>query len=96
MENIKVPKKYVLAINTELQKNADEIIQYLLNNYKHFEEDPKFKEITGKHYDLIISHKSTIPDLVIYNKIFNKNYCFVEANKKENNYFPRRKRKATI
>ena len=89
MENIKVPKKYVLAINTELQKNADEIIQYLLNNYKHFEEDPKFKEITGKHYDLIISHKSTIPDLVIYNKIFNKNYCFVEANKKENNYFPR-------
>ena len=47
------------------------------------------KENTGKYYDTIISHKSTIPDLVIYNKVFNKNECFTEANKNENNYFPR-------
>ena len=76
-------------MNTELQKRSDLNIQFLLDNYKHFEEDPDFQKITGKHYDLIISHKSTIPDLVIYNKLFNKNDCFVEANKKENNYFPR-------
>ena len=89
MENREVPLKYVLVMNTELQKRSDLNIQFLLDNYKHFEEDPDFQKITGKHYDLIISHKSTIPDLVIYNKIFNKNDCFVEANKKENNYFPR-------
>ena len=89
MENREVPLKYVLVMNTELQKRSDLNIQFLLDNYKHFEEDPDFQKITGKHYDLIISHKSTIPDLVIYNKLFNKNDCFVEANKKENNYFPR-------
>ena len=81
--------KYVLAINTELQKKNDQNIQNFLNKYKHYEEYPELKINTGKDYDSIISHKSTIPDLVIYNKVFNKNDCFIEANKKENNYFPR-------
>jgi len=89
MENNISPIQYVLAINTELQKKNDQIIQNFLNKYKHYEEIPELKTNTGKDYDAIISHKSTIPDLVIYNKVFNKNDCFVEANKKENNYFPR-------
>ena len=80
-----------LSINTPLQKKNDDTIQNLfLNNYKYYKENPGFKKITGKNYDLIISHKSTIPDLVIYNKVFNKNECFLEANRKENNYFPRK------
>ena len=89
MENNISPIQYVLAINTELQKKNDQNIQYFLNKYKHYEEIPELKTNTGKDYDAIISHRSTIPDLVIYNKVFNKNDCFVEANKKENNYFPR-------
>jgi len=89
MENNISPIQYVLAINTELQKKNDQNIQYFLNKYKHYEEIQELKTNTGKDYDAIISHKSTIPDLVIYNKVFNKNDCFVEANKKENNYFPR-------
>ena len=36
------------------------------------------------HYD-IISDKSTIPDLIIYNKLLNKNVCFLQANR--NNKF---------
>ena len=80
-----------ISINTSLQKKNDENIQNIfLNNYKYYDENPEFKKITGKNYDLIISHKSTIPDLVIYNKVFNKNECFLEANANENNYFPRK------
>ena len=37
MENREVPLKYVLVMNTELQKRSDLNIQFLLDNYKHFE-----------------------------------------------------------
>ena len=78
-------EKRSLSVNTSIQKKNDENIQNLfLNNYKYYDENPQFKKITGKNYDLIISHKSTIPDLVIYNRVFNKNECFLEANRNEN------------
>ena len=84
-------EKRSLSVNTSIQKKNDENIQNLfLNNYKYYDENPQFKKITGNNYDLIISHKSTIPDLVIYNQVFNKNECFLEANRKENNYYPRK------
>ena len=89
MDNNPPNAKNGLTINTPLQKKSDQNIQFLLNKYKNVEENPELKLNTGKDYDIIISHKSTIPDLVIYNKVFNKNECFYEANKKENNYFPR-------
>ena len=45
---------------------------------------------TGKDAYDIISNKSTIPDLVIYNKSFNKNDCFYYSNKNNKNIkFPR-------
>ena len=84
-------EKRSLSVNTSIQKKNDENIQNLfLNNYKYYDENPQFKKITGNNYDLIISHKSTIPDLVIYNRVFNKNECFLEANRNENNYYPRK------
>ena len=89
MDNNPPNAKNGLAINTPLQKKSDQNIQFLLNKYKNVEENPELKLNTGKDYDIIISHKSTIPDLVIYNKVFNKNECFCGANLKENNYFPR-------
>ena len=72
-----------------MEKKNDRNIQYFLNRYKHYDENPEYAKNIGENENLIISHKSTIPDLVIYNKVFNKNECFYEANKKENNYFPR-------
>ena len=89
MEKKNIEEGPVLVINTALQKKNDRNIQYFLNRYKHYDENPEYAKNIGENANLIISHKSTIPDLVIYNKVFNKNECFYEANKKENNYFPR-------
>ena len=83
MDKTKENTKYTLIINTKLQKANDQNIQNFLNNYKYYEEWPILKENTGKNVDLIISHKSTIPDLVIWNKKFNKNECFEESNLKK-------------
>ena len=83
--------KRILLQNTTLQKANDEYIQQILNKYKYYDEKDEFYKNTGKDADLIISHKPTIPDLVIYNKPFNKNECFKEGNMNENNLFPRKK-----
>ena len=58
----------ILLLNTPLQKSNDEYIQQILNKYKYYDEKKEFKENTGKDVDLVISHKPTIPDLVIYNE----------------------------
>ena len=71
-----------------LQK-LDEFIQDCLNKFKFIDPLQTFYDRTGKDKDLIISHKSTIPDLVIWNKIFNKSECFEGANLKYFNSFPR-------
>ena len=80
----------ILLLNTPLQKSNDEYIQQILNQYKYYDEKKEFKENTGKDVDLVISHKPTIPDLVIYNKPFDKNKCFIEAKSGEMNTFPRK------
>jgi hypothetical protein len=46
-------------------------------------------DATGNDANTIISHKSTIPDLVIWNKTFDKNECFEGAECNNNNPFPR-------
>ena len=70
-------------------KNLDEFIQKCLDNFKFVEPKKELYEATGIDKDLIISHKSTIPDLVIWNKTFNKNRCFIGANSSIPNEFPR-------
>ena len=91
MSEIIIRKGYINEVqrNTQIQKRLDENIQNILNAYKYYDEKEEFKKNTGKDFDLIISHKSTIPDLVIFNKTFNKNNCFTDANIKEKNLFPR-------
>ena len=91
MSDIIIRKGYKNEVqrNTPIQERLDENIQNFLNVYKYYEEKEEFKQNTGKDFDLIISHKSTIPDLVIFNKEFNKNNCFTDANTKEINSFPR-------
>ena len=83
----RTPSKKILT-KKDLTK-LDEYIQQCLNMFKFVDPKPEFYEATGKEKDLIISHKSTIPDLVIWNKTFNKNECFEEANLKKQNPFPR-------
>ena len=70
-------------------KNLDDFIQKCLDNFKFVEPKKELYETTGIDKDLIISHKSTIPDLVIWNKTFNKNNCFIGANSSIQNEFPR-------
>lgn len=70
-------------------KNLDEYIQKCLDIFKFVEPKKELYEAAGDDKDIIISHKSTIPDLVIWNKTFNKNKCFIGANTSNPNDFPR-------
>ena len=76
--------------NGNLLKKLDDFIQFSLNKYFYVDAWEKLYEVSGdNHYD-IISDKSTIPDLIIYNKSFNKNKCFLHTNKNDKyNKFPR-------
>ena len=67
----------------------DNFIQNCLEKFKIVEPRKEFYDATGIDANYIISHKSTIPDLVIWNKKFNKNYCFEDADYNEENPFPR-------
>ena len=85
---IEVPKTTKI---TKIQKSLDTFIQNCLNKYKPLEHpDPSLYTNTAENEkDLIISKKSTIPDLVIWNKTFNKNDCFVDADTEVQSDFPR-------
>ena len=85
----KVKKDNKNKIEKKHLHNLDEFIQNCLNKFKFIEPLKSFYDMTGRDQDSIISHKSTIPDLVIWNKPFNKNECFEGANLEVNNVFPR-------
>ncbi len=70
-------------------KALDEFIQNSLDKYYFVDPMQEMYEATGVYSKFIVSNKSAIPDLVIWNKKFNKNECFYEANTKEYNPFPR-------
>ena len=87
-QNVNRAQSKKILTKKDLNK-LDDFIQQCLNMFKFVDPREEFYEATGKEKDLIISHKSTIPDLVIWNKTFNKNECFEEANTKKPNPFPR-------
>ena len=70
-------------------KELDLFIQNSLNKFFFVEPWKKLYERTGNNHRDIISDKSTIPDLIIYNKTFNKSDCFFESNEKTYIKFPR-------
>ena len=74
----------------ETLKKFDDFIQFSLDKYFYVDPWEKLYSVSGdNHYD-IISDKSTIPDLIIYNKSFNKNDCFLQSNKNNKfNKYPR-------
>lgn len=67
----------------------DDFIQNCLDKFKFVDPMPEMYQATGNDANFIISHKSTIPDLVIWNKTFNKNECFEGADFNTDNPFPR-------
>ena len=75
-------KKYLT--NEDLTK-FDDFIQNSLNKYSYVEPWDKLYTIIRVNHHNIISNKSTILDLVIYNKTFNKSDCFIQSNKKKSN-----------
>ena len=99
MKNEKIPKEKEENSQVKNSKNKitnkhltnlDNFIQQCLDKFKFVDPKQEFYDITGNEKDLIISHKSTIPDLVIWNKKFDKNECFEEgSNCKKVNLFPR-------
>ena len=56
----------------------DEFIQSSLDKFKLVDPMRELYNATKNDANSIISHKSTIPDLVIWNKKFNKNDCFYD------------------
>ena len=87
-ENL-LPKNPKNKITSKHLTNLDNFIQQCLDKFKFIDPKKEFYDATGDEKDLVISHKSTIPDLVIWNKKFNKNECFEEGNTKKMNSFPR-------
>ena len=73
--------------NTPEQKANYEVIKNCLEKYKKYPLNNEIKKIFEQNEE-IFSEEPLIPELVIKKEIFNKNNCFFEANKEENNYFP--------
>lgn len=67
----------------------DNFIQESLDKFTFSDPSQEMYASAGVYSRLIISDKSTIPDLIIYNKTFNKNDCFENCNSRIFNSFPR-------
>ena len=78
-------------LDDALHKNLDKFIQSCLSKYQITKPQKELYKKCGSDTNLIISHKSTIPDLVIWNKTFNKNECFENCDTSKINPFPRYK-----
>ena len=73
----------------QLHTELDKFIQTCLSKFKFVEPQKDFYNIVDKERKSIISYKSTIPDLVIWNQSFNKNECFIDSDLSTINPFPR-------
>ena len=70
-------------------KAFDDFVQKSLDKYSFVDPWDELYEATESYSKLIISNKSAIPDLVIFNKKFNKNDCFYDNKSNKFNAFPR-------
>ena len=91
--NKSLSEKEIQKINfsNTLHKSLDKFIQSCLNKFKLIEPPKDLYDKCGLDKNDIISHKSTIPDLVIWNKTFNKNECFEDSIISNISPFPRYK-----
>ena len=70
-------------------RKLDLFIQKSLDLYFYVDPWKKLYERTGRIHRNVISDKSTIPDLIIYNKQLNKSECFYEMNNSTYVEYPR-------
>jgi hypothetical protein len=82
-------KRKTYAKGFSNHKGLDDFIQNSLDKYYFVDPMEEMYEATGVYSKFIVSNKSAIPDLVIWNKKFNKNECFYEGSTKDYNAFPR-------
>ena len=83
--------KKLKYLKKEDLKSFDKFIQETLDKYIDVKPWEDLYKNTGDNHKDIISDKSTIPDLVIFNKRFNKLNCFYyENNKRQYVKFPRK------
>ena len=87
-KNSFIQKKDYLPTNSSIQKLNDNVIEIFLDYFKYYPISDEFKEIMEKNKE-IFEENPIKPDLVLRNKVFNKNKCFIDANQEEINYFPR-------
>ena len=91
MHSCQEKEKQKKDLENPLHKSLDKFIQSCLSKYKIIEAKKDLYDKCGSDKNLIISHKSTIPDLVIWNKTFNKNECFENCYTSKISPFPRYK-----
>ena len=72
-----------------VHSKLDDFIQNSLDKYSFADVTQDMLDSASIYSKHIISNKPAIPDLVIYNKKFNKNDCFVDADTTKFNPFPR-------
>ena len=72
-------------------EQLDLFIQKSLDKFFFVEPWKKLYDRTGKLHKDIITDKSTIPDLIIYNKAFNKVDCYFDCKKKLLINYPRKR-----
>ena len=72
-------------------EKLDNFIELVLSKYTFQSPDDKLYQIAGEQAYNIINNNSLTPDLVIYNKAFNKNLCFYDFKGNSFNPFPRKK-----
>ena len=70
-------------------KSFDTFIQKTMDKFTFVDPSEELYNSVGIYSQYIISNKSTIPDLIIYNKTFNKNDCFENYIGNQFNKFPR-------
>ena len=70
-------------------KLFDTFIQKTMDKFTFVDPSKELYNSVGIYSQYIISNKSTIPDLIIYNKTFNKNDCFENYIGNQFNKFPR-------
>ena len=72
-------------------EQLDLFIQKSLDKFFFVEPWKKLYDRTGKLHKDVITDKSTIPDLIIYNKAFNKVDCYFDCKKKLLINYPRKR-----
>ncbi len=78
-------------IDKKTLNQLDTFIQSSLDKYQYCDYPKEKFDIHPEFSKLLTSYKSQVPDLVIFNKKFNKNLCFINSNTIYNNPFPRAK-----